>query len=197
MEVVMKKLLIALVILSSLVSCGKKNVAGNTGSLTSAISIGNLPVQSQQVASQLGSIVTNNQFGVGQATYYETWNQYVAHAPNTTYNYGTMAAAQNNSGCHTVATIFYVCSSSSSSSPSTTAISRSVVHSSVNVLDKQNAIIAIINRTNYIQSAGNGVFYIVTTDNATHVIDTKLPIQANPVQTSSANATGETLINVQ
>lgn len=193
----MKNLLIALVILSSLVSCGKKNVAGPVGSATSAISVGNLPVQSQQVASQLGSIVTNNQFGLGQATYYETWNQYVAHAPNTTYNYGSIAAAQSNNNCHTVATIFYVCSSSSTTTPTTTSITRSVVHSSVALVTKQNEIIGIINRTNMIQAAGNGVFYILTTDNSTYVIDTKLPMQANPVQVRSAAGAGETLISVQ
>lgn len=190
----MKNLLIALVILSSLVSCGKKNTVGsNTGSVTSPITVTNNPT-----ATSLGAMVTNNQFGLGQATYYETWNQYVSHAPNTVYKYGALNNSSSGTNpCHTVAYIFTVCTSSSVTTTSSSTVTRSVVHSSVDLTAKQNELIAIINKTNQMQSAGYGVYYILTTDGINYVIDTKYPIQANPVQRQGTGVVSDTLVQIQ
>jgi hypothetical protein len=197
-EVVMKKLLLALIILSTLVSCGKKNTVGTTASSTSAITITNLPVASQAVASALGTLITNNSFGNGQATYYETYAQYVAHAPNTTYKYGAMTSSGSGSNCHTVWSIFTYCTSGTTST-STATVTRSVIHSAVDLVTKQNELIAIVNKTNQIQQDNYmiGVYYILTTDNIRYTIDARLPMQANPVQTQQATGTGETLVGIQ
>lgn len=193
----MKHLFFGLLVLTTLASCGKSNTVGGTAAAAPAVST---PVTSAitvtgQVETQLAQIIDGNQFGLGQATYYETWAQVVAKMPNTTYNYGNYTATQSNPNCKTYLSIIQVCSNSSSTS--NISVSRSVVHSSVDLVTKQNEIKAIINRRSMVQSAGYGVFYIRTTDNSTYIIDQRLPIQANPVQTTSASGSGETLVSVQ
>jgi hypothetical protein len=203
MEVVMKKIFMALVILSSLVSCGKSNTVGDPAVVSasaSAITITTLPAGSQQIANQLGTIVNNNQFGTGIVYTYtnpygELFSQYVTHAPNTTYSYGALATAAQTSNCKTVAYIFTYCSTGLTTTSNTSvAVTRTVIHSAVDLTAKQNEIIAIINKTNQIVQLGNGVYQILTTDNINYFIDTKYPIQANPVQTQQATGTGEVLI---
>lgn len=193
----MKNLFVGLLILSSLASCGKSNTVGGSSAapLAAAAAVSPLTVTGT-VETQLAQIVDANQFGLGQAGYSESWAQYIARLPDTTYNYGTYTAGQNDPNCKTYLVIIQVCSSSSFSN-STVAVTRSVKNSSVLVPTKQNEIKAIINRRSMVQSAGNGVFYIKTTDNNMYIIDQKLPIQANPVQTTSATGTGETLVSVQ
>ena len=195
----MKKLLLALIVMASLASCGKNNsVDSSAASSTSAISVATLPPASQALATQLGAMVNANQFGLGQATYYESYAQYVSHAPNTTYSYGTLATTgSSNPNCKTVGYIFTYCTSASTTTTSSATITRSVIHSSVNVAAQQSALIAIINKTNQIAQVGQGVYEILTTDNITYFIDTRYPIQANPTQTQQANGTGETLVKIQ
>ncbi len=196
----MKNLLLGLVILSSLVACGKNNSVGSATTSNSAISVGTLPANSQALATQLGNIVNNNQFGLGQATYYENWNQYTSHAPNTTYSYGVLSTSGSSGSnpCRTVGYIFTICTSTvTTTSSSSATISRTVIHSSVDLQAKKNEIIAIINKTNQIQTDGYGVYYILTTDNINYVIDTRYPIQANPAQVRSAAGAGDTLVRIQ
>lgn len=184
----MKKFIVALMVLTSLVSCGKNNSVGSTA--TSASSTNALTVTGT-VETQLGSLIDNNQFGTGQASYYETWTQVVTNMPGLTYKYGSVNTSSN---CRTVGYIFQICSSSSSSNVS---ISRSVVHSSVVLLDKQNELKAIVNARSLVQQGSATSFYVRTTDGRQYIIDTRYPIQANPVSIQQANGTGEVFLRAE
>ncbi|MBC7540542.1 MAG: hypothetical protein H7281_17085 [Bacteriovorax sp.] len=192
----MKKFIVALMVLTSLVSCGKNNSVSSNGLSTSPLTV------SGAVESQLGSIIDNSQFGTGAATYYETWNQYVAHMPNVNYVYGTVTPQAANSNCTTSGGFikFTWCSSSSSSSTSTNAVvTRRVVHSAVDLLTKRNELKAIINRRASLNQDAYtaGVYHIITTDNQYYVIDTRYPLQANPVYIQTTSTTAEKLIAIQ
>jgi hypothetical protein len=85
-----------------------------------------------------------------------------------------------------------VCSSGSNNSN----FSRSVTAGSVNIDSKKSELINIINRRNSIYNSGGTLYYIYTTDNKMFIIDTAMPLQANPVQTQdNATSTVERLGN--
>jgi hypothetical protein len=198
MEVVMKKLLIALVILSSLVSCGKKNVAGSTSSLTSAITL------NDSVAQNLGSQIDNSAttFGAGQAGYSGmTWNQvlagtYYQPAKNLTYQYVT-SAAQTANNCVEKTGWFgikYWDCSPGSNNVSNPTITRTVVNNTVDLAVKRSELKAIINSA----TAGsliNSNNTIYTIRNAStgivYTIDLRYPMQANPTSVQQANGQTE------
>jgi hypothetical protein len=192
MEVVMKNLLFALVILGSLVSCGKNNVAGApavtglTNPLTAAT-----PIESDFITK-----VNANQFGTGPYSAYQSFAQALYQGANPTYTYAAYTAAAvaaTAPNCHT-AWIFNVCSSStSSSSYQTPTVARVLANAAVGVVAQQNIIIGIYNRKAQIFTDGSGMYKVITTDNKTYFFDTKLPIQANPTQTYNADGTGEYL----
>lgn len=183
----MKKLLLALLVVSSLVSCGKNNSVSSGTTSSSPLTV------TGAVESQLGSIIDNNQFGGGQASYYETWNQVITNMPNISYKYGSVSSTSNSS-CRTVAYVFQICGSTSySSSGSTATVTRSVIHSSVDLATKKNELKAIINARSYMQASGSS-FYIRTSDGRGFVIDTRYPMQANPVSVQQTNGTAETFL---
>ncbi len=180
----MKKLLLALIVVSTLFSCGKKNTVG-TSSSTTALTV------SGALETQLASQIDNNQFGNGMATYYETWSQVVSHMPNLKYNYAQTSASTSN--CEKKWGIFYICTSSSSSGSAT--ITRSVIHSSVDVNAKKNELKDLINKRVYIQVSGTS-YYITANNGKNYVIDTRYPLQANPVSVQNAqDGSGEYFYN--
>ena len=190
----MKKFLLSLMVLASLVSCGKDNKVSSAA--TSAFS----PITtSVQGASELGSKIDNysTQFGLGQVYYYGTTQTWGALANNNlpiVYRY-TKSATANNSNCEKKWGIFWVCSTSSSSGSATE--SRSVVNSSVNVTEKANQLKAIINSQNVlIPIVPQGTSYrIQSTDGKQYIIDTRYPIQANPIGISDSTGT-EYMFNI-
>ncbi len=169
----MKKLLVALMVLTTLASCGKNNSvsSGAPGSSTTALT------SATANASNLASMITNysSNFGV-------SWAQMLANQPNLTYYY--FKAANAASSCQTKWTIFYVCSSNTSSA----TISRQVVNSSVNIASKQAELMAIVNKSSRIQQNGSAV-YIYTTDAKLYIFDLSLPIQAQPTQIQDSTST--------
>jgi len=170
MEVFMKKLLLALIVLATVFSCGKSNSTSNS-------SVSSLSVTGTNETA-LGSYITSysSSFGNGYANAYTTWTSLISSQPNTTYYY--YKSTQATSTCTTKWSIFYVCSTSSSSSSS--YLSKSVVNSSVDITTKQNELIGIINSRSSIYVSGTS-YYIYTSDAKIYVIDTRYPIQANPV----------------
>jgi hypothetical protein len=202
LEVVMKNLLIALVVLSSLVSCGKKNVAGPT---TAVNGLNGLTVTGT-TELQLGSMIDNDQFGTGLTYvngYQESFKQLITNSPNVTFNYSNIVSTNStptsNNNSHCIGTFYGVCmgtlytqaSWSSSSTIANTTVSRSVVGSSVNIIDKKNALKAILNaRVGTIQQNGT-IYTISTSDSRRYMIDTSLPLQANPAETKDAQGNGD------
>lgn len=175
----MKKLLVSLVVLATIFSCGKKNtVSGNSVSgLSSSVS--------GATETSLASQINNNQFGTGYATYGLTWAQLISNQPNLTYYYAS--SGLSTVSCETKWTIFKICSTSSSSSSSN--ITRQVTNSSVDLNSKKSELINIINARTSIQNSGT-VYYIITNNAKQYIIDTAKPLQANPVQVQD-NATSK------
>lgn len=187
----MKKLILSLMVLATLASCGKKNTT-DTGAAAGGLSSTSPITVTGSTETQLASLIDNNQFGSGQASYYETWNQVVSNMPNLSYKYGAVSSSQPN--CNTVAYIFQICTSSSSTS--NISVSRSVIHSSVDLNAKKNELKAIINARQYVQVSGTS-FYIRTNDNRSIIIDTRYPLQANPVSIQQSNGTGEVFLRAE
>lgn len=191
----MKNLVVALMLLSlSVVSCGKNN-ATNSG--TSGIS--NPITTSIQGASTLGSMVDNytQYFGQSQSNVvaYMTYTQLVNQGANLNYHYTKTASAASNSNCSLKWGIFYVCSTySSSSSTSNVTESRVVANNSVTILTKQNELKAYINSALQISQSGT-TYYIYTNTGKYITLDTRYPIQAQPVQVQDSTGT-EYLYNI-
>lgn len=195
----MKNLLIALVVLSSLVACGKKNTVGGT---TGVVGLTNPITAPTAVETDFLTRVNGNQFGinmyVGFGSYYgQSMANAISHGANPIYIYANYAAptviAPN---CHN-AWIFRVCNTSTSSgSYQQVTESRRITNSDVNLTNKQNEIIGIFNRKSRVESNGIGGYRILTTDNKTYYFDITLPIQANPTQTYNADGSGEFIMNV-
>lgn len=181
----MKKLIVTLMVLSALVSCGKTNAVGNSSVFgTSPITVGG------STETQLGSMIDNNQFGTGYY-YYDTYAGAIAKGASPIYDFGSYSNASN---CKTKWGGFLViCTSSGSSS---TTIVRTVNNRDVDLVTKKNELKAIINNRNYIQSYGTS-FYIRTNDGRAFVIDTRYPLQANPVTIQEADGKGQVLVNVR
>lgn len=198
----MKKLLLSLMVLASLASCGKNNeVSSGAGVGSSAITL------NDSVAQQLGSYIDNSatMFGNSPAGYTGlTWNQilagtYYQPAKNLTYKYAITTAQTPSSNCEVKWSIFYVCSSSSSTNTGSVTVSRSVLHSDVNVEVKRNDLKGIINSAAAgtiqfqnsvycIRNASTGVMY---------TIDLRLPLQANPSAIQQTNGQVEYFSHAQ
>jgi hypothetical protein len=199
MEVVMKNLLIALVVLSSLVSCGKNSV-GKTAAGYSALSV------TGPTETQLATIVANNQFGTRYSyTYNETFAQAIAQGANPSYSYVAInsyssAAKTTPPGCHW-ASIILICNNFSNNyaTGGQTGLARGpIANNSLSVVGQQNLIMNLINsRTSIYQGQMPGTFYITTVAGTQYVIDTNYPIQANPVQTITSAGTGEYIVPIQ
>ncbi len=169
-------------VLASIVSCGKTNSVGSSSIYgTSPITVGGAS------ETQLGTMIDTNQFGSGMATYYITWSQLIMQTPTITYQYGNYNASSN---CKIIWGVFKYCTSTNSSG---TAVTRSVMNSTVDVIAKKNELKAIINNRTMIQAYGTS-FYIRTNDGRTFVIDTRYPLQANPVSVQQADGKGEVFV---
>ena len=198
----MKTLLLSLLVVASLVSCGKDNKVASSAAATSATSPITVTVAG---ASELGSKIDNytTQFGTGSITYYgypQTYGALVNQAMNLVYRYtkATSAASASGSNCQLKWSIFYVCSYSNTTTNFSSVVeSRKVFNNSVDVLSKQNELKAIINSVNpLIPIQNNGYSYNITTrEGKQFVIDTRYPIQANPIGIKDSAGT-EYLFNI-
>jgi hypothetical protein len=198
----MKTLLLSLLVVSTLVACGKKNEVSSNANASASNPI----TVSVQYATDIGSKIDNytTQFGVGQLYYYgypQTYQALVNSGLDLKYRYTKSATTSTGSGsnCELKWSIFYVCSYSNSSSSSTSAAaeSRRVANNSVDVLSKQNELKAIINNVNPlipIQTSGS-MYMITTRDSKKYIIDTRYPLQSNPIGISDSSGT-EYLYNI-
>ncbi len=198
----MKTLLLSLLVVSTLVACGKKNEVSSTANTSASNPI----TVSVQYASDIGSKIDNysTQFGIGQVYYYgypQTYQALVNSGLDLKYRYtkSTMTSTGGGTNCERKWSIFYVCSYSSTSSSSGYAIqeSRKVANNSVDVLTKQNELKAIVNNVNPlipIQTSGS-MYMITTRDSKQYIIDTRYPLQSNPIGISDTSGT-EYLYNI-
>lgn len=175
----MKKLIVALMLISlSVVSCGKTN-STNSGASTSVNPITNTAVQG---ASQLGSMIDNYQsyFGSTMANYYMTYGQLANQGVNLKYLY-TKSTASNSNNCSLKWGIFYICSyASSSTSTSNLTASKSVMNNEVNIVNKQNELKGYINNAYMITQSSSTAYLIYLKDGRKIIIDLAIPLQAQP-----------------
>jgi hypothetical protein len=186
----MNKLIVALMVLTSLASCGKNNTVGTNGLSTSPLTV------TGQVETSLSSIIDNDQFGTGViyvSGYQESFKQLIAAGANPTYKYSSAANTSTTSSaphCATIGGVPILCASvtgwSSTSTVNTAQIIITVQNSSVDLLTKKNELKAILNKRLGVTQYSYTIFAITTNDFKTYTIDTALPIQANPVQTIDA-----------
>lgn len=187
----MKNFIVALMVLTSMVSCGKKNAVGSNGFLSNPITV------STQGAAALGSQIDNysSQFGTMPVLYYgnqQTLGTLVNTGINIYFKYTKSTSSGSGTSCSTKWGIFYVCTYTSTSSPSSFINSRDPVASnSVNVTEKMNQLKAIINSSNpLIAITGYGTAHMITTmDGKKYIIDTAYPIQANPIAIMDSTGT--------
>lgn len=169
----MKKLLLSLMVLATLASCGKDNkVSSTTGNynVTNPLVTGN--VQATDLVNRINSYTTG--FGEGQI----------------------VTSAASNQTCGTKWGFINYCYGSSGSNYATTGLTWNalaaqqpniryyysnqsiVTHSSVNIASKQTELINLLNSATSIQVSGT--LYYIQVSGAYYVIDTRYPIQANP-----------------
>jgi hypothetical protein len=172
----MKKLLLSLMVLATLASCGKDNKVDTASSTSSTSSI----TLDDATAKQLATVIDNS-------------TTYFAARPYANYRLGyvTSIAQTTNTGnnCEEKTGWFgvkyYVCKSSSSS----TAVTPTsyVAVSSVVLETKKGELRAIVNRSSAGAIYYSGYAYTVkTTDGNLYTIDTRYPIEANPVVVQTA-----------
>ena len=176
----MKKLLLALMVMATIASCGKNNKV-DSGAVAGTIGITNPLVTGSSQAQALVSMISNPAlFGQGQiinsstnetcgvkwgfnycyntgsssgsTSTGQTWNSVVAANPNLVYQYS------NN---------------------------LTVRHVDVNVTTKQNELASLLNSATAVQV--NGPIYYITVGAAYYVIDTRYPIQVQPSAVSSTS----------
>jgi hypothetical protein len=176
-----KKLLTILVTTTLAVFC----------SIAIADSSQSLPLDQQDVTkTRLKEDIAKNNFGHGQANYNMTWKQYVEFDPNIEYSYGK---ADNSNNCHTVWQMFTVCSSTSNHAPT---ISRTVLNDKVDLKVKEQELKNIVDNAVTIKQQSSSIFYIMGKNKKIAVIDTNLPMQANPVAVNKADDSMESLVSV-
>ena len=176
----MKKLLLALMVMATLASCGKDNKVDSNGAVGFNGTVTNTLVTNNPQAQALVSMISNpSSFGQGAIStggqqncgtkwgfiYYctssssggstMTWNQLVASKPSIVYRYSN---------------------------------GTTVRHSDVNVTTKQNELASLLNSATAIQISGYMAY--VTVGATYYVIDIRYPIQANPSAAASSGGQG-------
>ncbi len=204
----MKKLLLSLMVLATLASCGKDNKVSSGAAAAAAPSTNAITIV-DQTGIALGGMIDNHtsQFGTGMVytTQGPTTLNNLAYGGVTLYYKYTKATAQTGTGsgngytCETKWKIFQVCSySSSNTGTSTLTLSRNILHNSVDVNSKIAELKSIINSANpniaiQVQGTSN---LITLTDGRQFIIDTKYPLQANPIGIRDAAGVTEYLFNI-
>jgi hypothetical protein len=190
----MRNLLLSILVLASLVSCGKDKGANVlTGASNNAINI------ADATGVQLGGLIDTSETSFGFAQIGTgNWNQAVAFYPYYSFKYVTTSEA-SNSNCvqHGGFFKFYTCTYTSGSTSTNVTFSRVVPASSIVLAAKRAELKAIINSAIVpygIQTLGSR-YIIRTTIGVIYTIDTSYPIQANPVSVTQTNGQQEYFYN--
>jgi hypothetical protein len=211
----MNKLVLSLVVLSLLSSCGKNNKTGSNAAPPAPAPVAVVPVVTNAITSavsggvELGAKIDDytNQFGVGQIYYYgqpQTWGTLANTGLELSYRYtksATPTGTSTDPNCVKKWLIFTVCSysSMSSSSISDASVSRYLVNSSVNIEEKKNELKAYINNANpLIPISVIGTSHMFKTrDGKSYIIDTRYPIQANPIGVVDTAGVNEYMFDIR
>lgn len=159
----MKKLLLALLVVASLVSCGKKNSVATTGGANTLATSPISAINSNTSFQTLATAVLNNTFNEQYSNYY------------TEYHFGTVVNT-----CVTKDGWFGIDYQKCSG---TVSNETTVIHGTVNVESKKAELNAILSKAVVFQQSSANYYIVRTSDNFTYHIRTDYPIQANPFYT--------------
>jgi len=166
----MKKLLLSLMVLASLVSCGKDNSANSTVATASSSPV----TLADTSAANLGNLINSS-----ESTF--------AAAPAITaykYKYSVQTIAASGQNCETKEGWFgieyTVCKAASGNNTGLTY--KYVTVGSVDLAAKRSELIGYVNSSYAGGVVKYGTYYqVTTTAGVTYIIDTRAPVQANPV----------------
>lgn len=176
----MKKFLLALMVLASLVSCGKNNKVGSA-------------VATSPITGVTNQVILNNPAAVALISKIDN--------PATGFGNGLISSGSSNQTCGVKWGIFTYCYSSGSTSTQNSmtwnallvadpdvvfqySSGRTVTNGvNVTVASQQASLREILNRATNIQ--GDGTVFYVTAPGAQYVIDTRYSIQINPSGTAT------------
>jgi hypothetical protein len=165
----MRKLILSLMVLASLVSCGKDNKVGAVGSSSTAITV------DDTYAKALGVAIDNSLTSFYQKPLYGKFG-YVTTTSSTS---NTGNNCEEKSGWFGIK--YYVCKSTASTAVVPTSY---VMVSSVILETKRGELRSIINSSTAGAIYQYGTRYTVrTTSGVLYTIDTSYPIEANPIST--------------
>lgn len=155
----MKKFLLAALVLTSLVSCGKNNSVGAAPGALVAATSPLATINSDVNFQSLSTAILNNSF-LQNTTYY------------TEYHFGSLTNT-----CVTKDGWFGI----DYQSCSTSVTNETTEIQGDSVVAKQAELSAILSKTVVFQAYGSNYFVLRTNDNFTYHIRTDLPIKANPL----------------
>lgn len=174
----MKKLIVALMVLTSLVSCGKNNSVGSVGGAGGTVT--NPLVINNTSAQALVSMIANPSTGFGQGVIY---NNSTSQNCGTTL-FGLLQYCTYGGGATQTGITWNSLMASNSGLVFQYSPNRTIRNNiDVTIATQQAALSSILNSATSIQV--NGPIYYVQVSGAQYVIDTRLPIQANPAATRS------------
>jgi hypothetical protein len=174
----MKKLLLSLMVLATLASCGKDNKV-SSGPATDVVNVTNPLTNNNPYAQELVTKINNPAAGFGEGlvlTSSGSSNQTCGtkwgfinycYGSSGGGNYAVSAGMTWNQLAAQKPNLAYYYN-----------LSQPVAHSSVNIATKQTQLIQLLNSATSIQVSGT--LYYIQVSNAIYVVDTRYPIQANP-----------------
>lgn len=178
----MRKLILSLIVLTFLVSCGKDNAVNGDANANANPIVTNPIVTNNTSAQDLISKINNPAAGFGTGTLY------ISTASTTTCKEKwilTYCSSSYGSGNQTTTTWNAIAASRDLTYRfvyfNGAGISKSYSHSSVAIAKKQSDLIGILNSATAIYKIGT--VYTIIVSNAQYIIDTNYPIQANPIRT--------------
>lgn len=175
----MKKLVIALMVLTSLASCGKNNAVSSAGTNAIGSSTAITATTDMYGRVPLANYMTdinNNAFGA-------------ARADSETFRFLNYTGGSSGNGCSLKTALggfltYYSCTSSTSTSSSNYGSydTVNVTHSSENLASKKTELLSILGQSyQYSNSADRKQLYIRTISGDVYTIDYRVPMSANPV----------------
>lgn len=167
----MRKLLLSLMVLATLASCGKDNKVDTATAVAAAPSSDAITLD-DTVAKQLGTIIDNSAYFPAATT-----------STTAKYAYLTTTVSSAQPSCETkegwLGIKYTVCKAPINN---TNGVASYVQVNSIDVATKRVELKGYINSSNVGGIIFNGTSYTIrTTSGVVYTIDTRYPIQANPV----------------
>lgn len=181
----MKKLLLSLMVLATLVSCGKDNKVSSGSAAVTPVT--NPLTNSNPYAQELITRINNPGAGFGEGLVLTSSSGSSNQTCGTKWGFINYCYGSSGGGNYAV-TAGMTWNQLVAQRPNLAYyyyLSQPVAHSSVNIATKQAQLTQLLNSATAIQVSGT--LYYIQVANAIYVVDTRYPIQANP----SALKTGQ------